>query len=302
MLTDIVEVTMDTAAIAAIKANLFPSSHAAIDDWDNFPWHSHKGIIQTFKQESSQALAIDVFGSIKMSKERDTILASLARSCSLPDEGPWTLKLEWQDPNNLLREPNPTQVDAIAFGRHATLIIECKFTELGGGCSQVNEIKRGAHRGSRQCNGNYELQVNPINGIEARCALEGKGVRYWDFIPSLFGLSRASYFQPCPFKDDGYQWMRNIVLAECLTTDSHRCAVIAAYADADSLPTAKKVRSGTLGVVSEAGSCLVTPMSYQSIISNAADLADERAEWDALSVWVSRKIAAVTNQMNGLIA
>jgi hypothetical protein len=127
---------MDAATITAIKANLFPSSHASIDDWDKFPWHSHNGIIQTYKRESSQALAIDVFGSIMVSKDRDIILGSMARICSLPDEGPWALKLEWSDPDNLLREPRPTQVDAIAFGRRATLIIECKFTEPGGGCSQ----------------------------------------------------------------------------------------------------------------------------------------------------------------------
>jgi hypothetical protein len=287
---------MDAATITAIKANLFPSSHASIDDWDKFPWHSHNGMIQTYKRESSQALAIDVFGSIMVSKDRDIILGSMARICSLPDEGPWTLKLEWSDPDDLLREPRPTQVDAIAFGRRATLIIECKFTEPGGGCSQPNVVRSGAHKGKRQCNGSYEPQVNPINGHEARCALTGKGIRYWDFIPSIFGIDGLHDYQPCPFKDDTYQWMRNIVLANCLTTHDRGCAVIAAYADSDTLPTAKKVRSGKLGFVSDCGTRLVTPMSYQSIVSNAADLSDQRADWDKLYVWVNEKIASVTRQ------
>jgi hypothetical protein len=55
--------------VEAIKANLFPASHAAIKDWGKFPWHKHKGRIQTDKPHSSQALAIDVFGTIQVSEE-----------------------------------------------------------------------------------------------------------------------------------------------------------------------------------------------------------------------------------------
>jgi len=75
----------------------------------------------------SQALVIDVFGTINVSKDKDRILGALARECGLPDDGPWTLKLEWKDPKNLLCEPRPTQVDAIAFGSRSLLVIECKF-------------------------------------------------------------------------------------------------------------------------------------------------------------------------------
>src|SRR5580693_8199001 len=101
----------------SIKANLFPASHAAIGDWRSFPWHrDRQNGIQTGKLQSSQALAIDVFGTIKVSEERDRILGALARECGLPDDGPWTLELEWKDADRLLREPKPTQVDAVAFG------------------------------------------------------------------------------------------------------------------------------------------------------------------------------------------
>jgi hypothetical protein len=63
----------------AIKANLFHRSHAAIDDWDSFPWHrDRRGVTDTTKSESSQALAIDVFGTIKVSDESNRILAALA--------------------------------------------------------------------------------------------------------------------------------------------------------------------------------------------------------------------------------
>jgi len=80
------------STIDAIKANLFPPAHSAIDDWTNFPWDRHQ-TIQAYKVESSQALAIDVFGTIKVSPERDRILGALARMCGVPDDGPWTLAL-----------------------------------------------------------------------------------------------------------------------------------------------------------------------------------------------------------------
>src|SRR5216684_4709246 len=97
-----------------VKANLFPASHAAISDWNRFPWHlDRQGVIQTSKPGSSQALAIDVFGTIEVSEEKDRILGTLARKCGMPGDGPWSLELEWKDPKNLLNEPRPTQVDAI---------------------------------------------------------------------------------------------------------------------------------------------------------------------------------------------
>lgn len=47
----------------AIRENLFPASHGAIEDWNGFPWHRDRtNRIQAFKAHSSQAIAIDVFG------------------------------------------------------------------------------------------------------------------------------------------------------------------------------------------------------------------------------------------------
>jgi len=280
-----------------VKANLFHRSHAAIDDWIKFPWHRDiNGHIQTHKTESSQALAIDVFGTIKVSEERDRILGALAFQCGVPGEGPWTLELEWTDPANLLREPRPTQVDAIAFGKRGFLVIECKFTEGGGGCSQPHKITRGAHRGLRQCNGDYTLQINPVNRQEARCALTGKGVRYWEVIPGAFGLDPEQEYRPCPFKGDAYQWMRNVVLAETLASNrSVSGAMIAAYADGE-FATAKKVHAGVLGHAALSGRKLVFSISYQSIVTLAKSVSGHEREWDALSGWIERKIGTVGAQ------
>lgn len=281
--------------IDAIKANLFAASHAAICDWDKFPWHrDSQGVVQTCKLESSQALAIDIFGAIKVSGERDRILGALARECGLSDAGPWKLKLEWIDPDNLLHEPRPTQVDAIAFGRKALLVIECKFTEVGGGCSQPNPLRKGANRGLRQCDGNYASQMNPVNRQTARCALTGKGVRYWETIPRIFGLDAEQDYRPCPFKGESYQWMRNVVLADRLSSARGiPSALVAAYADADGFATAKKVRSGPLGHAAASGTKLVFPLSYQSIVTLAQTHSERPKEWEALAMWVDRKINIV---------
>jgi hypothetical protein len=279
----------------AIKGNLFASSHAAIKDWDTFPWHhDRQGVIQTYKLQSSQALAIDVFGTIKVSAERDQILGWMVRECMVPHQGPWRLELEWTDPDGVLHEPRPTQVDAIAFGLNAVLVIESKFTEGGGACSQPNPIRTGAHRGLRQCDGNYAQQTNPVNGIAARCALTGKGVRYWECVPKIFGLNAEQDYNPCPFKGNAYQWMRNVVLADRLgSARGISSAVIAAYADADSFTTAQKVRSGKLGHAAADGANLVAPLSYQSIVEFAKSQSEQPDHWIALARWVEKKINTV---------
>jgi len=231
-------------SLEPIKGNLFPASHAAIGDWNKFPWHRWQGAVQAHKPQSSQALAIDVFGTIKVSDERNRVLGELAQRCGLPGEGPWTLELEWTDPDNLLGEPTPTQMDAIAFGRNALIVIECKFTELGGGCSQTASITSGPNMGLRQCSGEYASQTNPVNNRASRCALSGKGVRYWMIIPQIYGLDAECDHRPCPFAGEAYQWMRNVVLADRLAAARGISGtVVAAYADANRLPTADKARS-----------------------------------------------------------
>jgi len=294
---------MDEAAIStfdAIKANLFPRSHAAISNWEKFPWHRDRsGVIQTNKIESSQALAIDVFGTIQVSDEKDRILAALARRCGVPDEGPWIVKLEWVDPANFLGEPTPTHVDAVAFGKSAILLTECKFTEAGGACSQPNPILKGPHRGLRQCNGDYALQTNPINGKTGRCALTGKGVRYWEMIPEIFGLAPETDYSPCPFRGENYQWMRNVLLAHRLATARKVSgAVLAVFADGESFVTSRKAHSGALGFQAASGKKFIFPISYQSIISLARLTSDHPKEWVDLEKWIERKITTVEARKN----
>ncbi|SRR6266851_3966623 len=194
-----------------VRRNLFPAAHASVEPWEDFPWHlDRRGFCDTGVPHSSQALALDYFGTLKGlgQTSRDAVLERIASSIDLPLGGPWQIELEWRDPANLLNEPTRTQVDAIARSPSAIILFEAKFGERDGGCcSQTNPTKNGL----LQCDGNYRLQTNPTNGISSKCALSGKGIRYWDIVPEVMTLDSSASYLPCPFASSWYQWMRNIV-------------------------------------------------------------------------------------------
>lgn len=286
--------TIPPEKLISLRRNLFDLSHAAIDDWQAFPWHRDKrNDVQTDKPNSSQALAMDVFGTIRAAAEgrRDTVLDALADEAGLPPGGPWTLELEWMDPQNHLCEPRQTQVDAIAIGASAIMVIECKFTEPGGACSQTRKIGSGPGAGQRQCSGTYAWQINPRTLTEARCALSGKGIRYWEVIPFLFALDPAATYSPCPFKGEAFQWMRNMALAHELGRlhgKAARCVI--AYAAGGGFPTEIKARN--LGWLPPFAGEALPPcsISYQQIIA-LVDRVDPSPIWGDLARWVERKIA-----------
>lgn len=269
--------------LATIRANIFPAAHGAIADWPTFSWRD-----DTDRAHSSQALAIDVFGAIRAHPEREAVLRTIARNLGLPEAGPWDVVPEWYDEKNALDELTPTQVDAAAIGAGAIILFEGKFTETGGSCSQPKRSKDRAP----ECAGAYVMQSNPRTGVAARCALSGKGIRYWDHVAGLYGLDPAADHSPCPFRHASYQWMRNSVLAKALAKDRDKAVkVVAAYADADYfLPTANKARRGDVfGQAMLDPADAIVPMSYQAIV----DLAERAAPspvWGELRAWVLRKI------------
>jgi len=277
----------------AVASNLFPAAHAAIADWNSFDWHCDRsGRVQAHKVHSSQALALDVFGAIAMSDDRDAVMAILARQLQLPEAGPWTLEFEWTDPVRRLGEPRPTQVDVLARSPEATLVIECKFTEPGGGCSQVKP--RNLRSGGRQpqCNGRYEPQVNPVNGIEASCALTAKGIRYWEVATEVFELDRDAAYNPCPFRRDAFQWMRNLVLARELQRDEGRPAgVLVVYAAHPNFQTHRKATDlAWLPAMLPDAPRLVT-LPFQDVVRLATEQS-RATTWPALAEWVDEKVAA----------
>ena len=283
--------SIPSAKLVALRANIFDAAHAAISDWETFPWHRDmRGHVQADKPHSSQALAIDVFGAIGVSTAKDVILNALAIEVGLPPGGPWNIELEWTDAQRLLREPRPTQVDALAVGANAIMVIECKFTEPGGSCSQTRRIQTGPGAGQPQCTGRYELQVNPRSNVEAHCALSGKGIGYWEVIPAIFDLDPAATHTPCPFKGEAFQWMRNLALAHELGRKQGKSAAcVVAYASGGGFPT--EAKAGNLAWLPPLADGARGPvmMSYQRIVELAAQ-ADDDPCWGRLAEWVARKV------------
>jgi hypothetical protein len=264
-----------------IKSNIFPAAHKFITDWGSVPWHTY-----AHRPHSSQALAFSVFGTLSESQARDQVLNRIATRAGLADSGPWSILLEWQDATNQLKEPRPTQVDAVAISATSMLLFECKFTEPGGQCSQV---KQDRHKRTA-CNTRYERQTNVQNGISARCALSGKGIRYWDFIPEVFGIDAGADHTPCPFAFDNYQWMRNSLLAHSLQKSTGKpVRLFVVYCDIPGLPTADKVRRGGVGMPTLSAETSIHPLSYQDIIT-MADACEPSPVWGQLDVWMTSRV------------
>lgn len=291
---------LSAAQRQTVANNLFWAARPAVEPWESFHWHPSGtgGASDSYKEHSSQALAIDVFGTIKLSPDRDAIFNQLAAQLNLPTGGPWEVALEWFDAQNYLRERQPTWVDAAAYSPTALIFFECKFTEHDGGvCSQRLPIRSGARRGVVQCNGSYAPQLNPANHQEAYCALSGKGIRYWDIIPSVFGLRNDLDHQPCPFAGPWFQWMRNLTLCYDVARQTGRQpAFVLAYADGPTLPMAARVGSGVWAQFTRLlvpGSITVSAMPIQAVVGLAQAAASHDPVLAELSVWVKDKIDSV---------
>jgi hypothetical protein len=313
---------MDETTRAEIEANIFPAARGAIQNWATFPWHrGPDGTYHVAKLHSSQALAIDVFGAIAISPHRDLVLSALAAHLGIPALGPWTVSLEWEDrPANRLREPRPTQVDAVAQGRESLIFFECKFTEADGGeCSQTKPLAKGDDRAAgirrararqeadqdrRQCNGNYVPQTNPVNQRSGRCALASKGIAYWDVIPKVFRMASDQDYRPCPFAGPWFQWMRNLVLCHDVAAERGlRAVFVVVYADADGLPLAEKAKAGgwtELQTSLRPGGVEFRTVSYQELLREARSairrLGESDSAWEALDAWIARKTREAPRQ------
>jgi hypothetical protein len=64
---------MDYTTRLRLERNIFHAAHQACEPWEQFRWHTSRGAIDTHVPHASQALAIDVFGTIKMSPAREEV-------------------------------------------------------------------------------------------------------------------------------------------------------------------------------------------------------------------------------------
>jgi len=272
------------AEVAALyQPNIFPAAWPLVHAWDQLDWG--RGAISP---RSSQALAVDVFGTIALSPNRDTALDALAAELGMPTGGPWQVDLEWWDRQNALGESQSTPMDVVLRSPTLFICVECKFAEPDGGiCKQT---KPGKHLPA-QCNGNYAEQVNPHNSLRARCALSAKGMRYWEWVPRIFKFNGETDHQPCPFAGPWYQWMRLMAITAAVAErEGRQAAFVVAYVDATRLPMARKDWTAFRAILRDDAMPFQT-LSFQRVLALAASAAPDDPTWPDLTAWVEGKIA-----------
>lgn len=285
----------------AVKANIFPGAHDAI--WQAFPWH--KGAASP---HSSQALAVSVFGTLAVHPlQNDLIDETLGLVFGWNDAGvDWRVDLEWTLASSLLGERTPTAVDVLLHSKRQAVLLECKFTEPGGGpCSQPKPLSSGRHKGLIQCDGNYREQVNPINNKAARCALSAKGIRYWQFIPAYFDLDSGRDYEPCPFAGPAYQYMRNVIAAGqwARRKKMDRVAFALIYAAGNSYPVSNEAADTQsewakfVASLRSDSSVVVQAISYQRLLEIWCRSHPDDRVLAELDRWVTERICSVEQTM-----
>lgn len=284
--------------ISAVQRNIFSGAHDAI--WQGFPWHTGAA-----SYHSSQALAVSVFGAIAVHPERQSLVDETLHLMfgwdPQGDDG-WRVELERNLPRSLLGERRPTQADVLLLNKTSAVLLECKFTESGGGpCSQAKPLSSGEHKGTIQCDGNYREQTNPVNGKTARCALSAKGIRYWTYIPKYFDLDGHKDHEPCPFAGPAYQYMRNALAAArwAKRYDKARAAFGLVYVAGEPFPISNEVTDpqsewGQFVARLRPDSLLVAQaISYQRLLETWCRRLPEDQVLARLADWVTERVRDV---------
>jgi hypothetical protein len=286
--------------VGRVKENIFPGAHDAV--WGAFPWHDGAA-----SPHSSQALAVSVFGMLAVHPARQVLIDAMLHSTfgwESAGDDPWRVDLERTLGRSLLGErPSTTQVDVLLHNETSVVMLECKFTEAGGGpCSQPQPLTSGRHRGLIQCDGNYREQHNPANGKTARCALSAKGIRYWKHIPTYFGLNADYDYEPCPFAGPAYQYMRNLLAAGewASRRKKKRGAFGLVYVAGDGFPVSVEVTDpGSewgrfIARLRPDSPVAVKAVSYQALLQIWHECLPEDEVVGDLAAWVEEKVQGVS--------
>ena len=273
-------------------SNIFYGARPAMDEIFGFLHMSRTGQPDTAVPHSSQTLALDVFGTLKFARSRDQICDHLAVLLEVPAGRPWDVHLEYVDPDNMLNEAgHKSQFDVLLQGKQSLIALECKFAETKlEPCSQPGKTAKG----HVQCTGNYEMQTNPVNRRDAFCALTGKNVRYWEYVPHVFRFSADEPHHPCPFASPWYQWMRTLVMACALAEKRHLKPVAGlVHVDRSTMPLHTRIRDEVPRIQQAlTGAVGLVLLRYEKLpgLFEVAAEPDEQGMFRDLQHWVNAKV------------
>lgn len=294
-------------------ANLYPEAVAAIAGWA--PGRLEARAAQP---HSSQALCVSVFETIGLrpAATREAILKDLLTHAGIGFDALHGAEIETEvrEHRGVLNEiggGTPTSLDGLVWWESGVMTIESKFTEQEfGGCSQVRPSKVPASdqrfdpgeptKGFANCTGRHEVgsDLKPLTQpLEAACRLNVRDRNrrprlYWDLAPKLFEPDVNALGQPCPFRGDPYQLMRNMSFAYKWARDRHLPQFAFLVVLVDGAPGASKLRAaleefrrlllqehrGRIGLI-----------SYEQL----ADVLEHAHAEEALARWVRQRIADV---------
>lgn len=212
--------------------------------------------------KSSQALALSIFGNLKVLGHTDVLQAVSAEGFDGPAFGPGPIRSDnilLEHEAKLPGERTSTSVDVLIAGA-GSVCVECKLTEPEvGRCSRTwLPPSNKSH-----CNG-----ANPMTGGGIRCPLAAAGPRYWEEIPDFVKMEEWRARRACPLCEP-YQLVRNILAANRPSRERGHALLI--Y-DARN-PAFRPSRNGTFEVLQDA---LADPnvlrrCSWQSILAAMMD-------------------------------
>ncbi|HEY3382630.1 MAG TPA: hypothetical protein VGK32_12725 [Vicinamibacterales bacterium] len=212
--------------------------------------------------KSSQALALSIFGNLKILGHSDVLEAVASDGNGGPAFGPGPIlanSIVLEHDAKLPGERTSTSIDVLIAG-DSTVCVECKLTE-----SEVGRCSRALlpPASDRHCGGQ-----NPLNATGLRCPLADLGVKYWEEVPTVVNINKWHGRRDCPMCEP-YQLIRNILAAN--RPGCSRGHALLIY-DARN-PAFRPRRNGTFEVLQEAllDPTVLRRCSWQSILSAMMD-------------------------------
>lgn len=212
--------------------------------------------------KSSQALALSIFGNLKVLGHADVLQAVSADGFGGPAFGPGPIRSDsilLEHDAKLPGERTSTSVDVL-IGGASSVCVECKLTE-----SEVGRCSKTLLPSSNKshCNG-----ANPMTGGGITCPLANAGPRYWEEVPAFVKMEAWRARRECPMCEP-YQLVRNILAASRPGRERGHALLI--Y-DARN-PASRPSRNGTFEDLQDvlADPSVLRRCSWQSILAAMMD-------------------------------